>query len=259
MDMYFGLNSQESRIMPDVFTHNSPALVLGGSRGMGAAIVRRLAKEGRPVVFTYAQSTASAASLVAEIEEAGGSALAIKADSSDAQAVAEAVTAAVAEFGKLGVLVVNAGILMGGPIDTFALADFDRMLAVNVRGVFAGIHYAAPHLLDGGRIITIGSNTAGYVGGAGSSVYAMTKAAVAQLVRGAARDFAPRHITINNVQPGPIATDMTAELMDHIRPRLPLGRIGEANEIGGLIAWLAGPDAGYMTGASLTIDGGWTA
>jgi 3-oxoacyl-[acyl-carrier protein] reductase len=144
-------------------------------------------------------------------------------------------------------------------LDTFSLADFDKMLAVNVRGVFAGIHYAAPHMIDGGRVITIGSNTAGHVGGPGSSVYSMTKAAVAQLVRAASRDFAPRGITINNVQPGPIATDMTAELMDHIRPRLPLGRIGEADEIGGLVAWLAGPEAGYMTGASLTIDGGWSA
>lgn len=226
---------------------------------MGAAIVRRLAKDGRPVAFTYAQSAEAAAVLVQEIEGGGGVALAIKADSSDAEDLDRAVKAAVAKFGKLGVLVVNAGILMSGTIDTFAIADFDRMLAVNVRGVFAGIHYAAPHLLDGARIVTIGSNTAGYVGGPGSSIYAMTKAAVAQLVRGAARDFAPRHITINNVQPGPVATDMTASFADYIRPRLPLGRMGEADEIGGLVAWLVGPEASYMTGASLTIDGGWSA
>jgi len=226
---------------------------------MGAAIVRRLARDGRPVAFTYANATDKAAALVGEIETGGGEAIAIKADSADAGAVRDAVAQAVARFGKLGVLVVNAGILMGGPLDTFSLADFDKMLAVNVRGVFAGIHYAAPHMIDGGRVITIGSNTAGHVGGPGSSVYSMTKAAVAQLVRAASRDFAPRGITINNVQPGPIATDMTAELMDHIRPRLPLGRIGEADEIGGLVAWLAGPEAGYMTGASLTIDGGWSA
>jgi 3-oxoacyl-[acyl-carrier protein] reductase len=170
-----------------------------------------------------------------------------------------AVEAAVERFGKLGVLVVNAGILMSGAIDQFAMDDFDRMLAVNVRGVFAAIRYASPHLLDGGRIVTIGSNTAERIGSPGSSVYAMTKAAVAQLVRGAALDFAPRQITINNVQPGPVETDMTADLMAYIVPKLPLGRIGRSEEIADLVAWLAGPMAGYMTGASLTIDGGWTA
>ena len=237
----------------------SPALVFGGSRGMGAAIVRRLAAEGRPVTFTYAQAADKAVALADEIEKAGGRALAIQADSADAEAIRAAVEAAVARFGAIGVLVVNAGVLKAGLIDAFPLEDFDRMVAVNIRGVFAAIHHAAPHLIDGGRIITIGSNTAGHVGGAGSSVYAMTKAAVAQLVRAASRDFAPRAITINNVQPGPIETDMTADLMDVIRPRLPLGRIGKPEEISGLVSWLAGPDAGYMTGASLTIDGGWTA
>lgn len=237
----------------------APALVFGGSRGMGAAIVRRLAAEGRPVAFTYAASAGAAEAIVAEIEAAGGSALALQADSADPEAVWAAVAAAVDRYGALGVLVVNAGVLMSGTIDQFPLADFDRMLAVNVRGVFAAIHHAAPHMLDGGRIITIGSNTAERIGGPGSSVYAMTKAAVAQLVRGAALDFAPRRITVNNVQPGPTETDMTADLMDYLTPRLPLGRIGKPTEIAGLVAWLAGPDAGYMTGSSLTIDGGWVA
>lgn len=226
---------------------------------MGAAIVRRLAAEGRPVAFTYAQAADKAVALAGDIEQAGGQALAIQADSADATAIRSAVEIAVARFGPIGVLVINAGVLKGGLIDAFSIEDFDRMVAVNIRGVFAAIHYSAPHLIDGGRIITIGSNTAGHVGGPGSSVYAMTKAAVAQLVRAASRDFAPRSITINNIQPGPVETDMTADLMDVIRPRLPLGRIGKPEEIGGLVSWLAGPDAGYMTGASLTIDGGWTA
>lgn len=241
------------------FSSTAPALVFGGSRGMGAAIVRRLAAEGRPVAFTYVSSPDKATALVQNIEIAGGAALAIQADSADAEPVRRAVVAAVERFGKPGVLVVNAGVLISGTIDQFPVDDFDRMLAVNVRGVFAAIHYAAPHLLDGGRIITIGSNTAERIGGPGSSVYAMTKAAVAQLVRGASLDFAPRQITVNNVQPGPVETDMTADLMDYIRPKLPLGRIGKADEIADLVAWLAGPGAGYMTGASLTIDGGWTA
>ncbi|MBP7705421.1 MAG: SDR family oxidoreductase [Caulobacter sp.] len=245
--------------MPRSSPSTAPALVFGGSRGMGAAIVRRLAADGRPVAFTYAASADAADALAAEIEAAGGSALAIRADSADPDAIRGAVAGAVNRFGPLGVLVVNAGILMAGTIDQFALEDFDRMLAVNVRGVFAAIHHAAPHMIDGGRMITIGSNTADRIGGPGSSVYAMTKAAVAQMVRGAALDFASRRITVNNVQPGPVETDMTAGLMDYITPRLPLGRIGQPTEIAGLVAWLAGPDAGYMTGASLTIDGGWTA
>lgn len=245
--------------MSATFTETSPGLVFGGSRGMGAAIVRRLADAGRAVAFTYASSPDRAAAIVGDIEAAGGCALAIQADSADAEAVRRAVEIAVERFGKLGVLVVNAGMLISGTIDQFRLSDFDRMLAVNVRGVFAAIHYAAPHLLDGGRVVTIGSNTAERIGSPGSSVYAMSKAAVAQLVRGASLDFAPRQITVNNVQPGPIATDMTADLMDYIGPKLPLGRIGEAAEIADLVAWLSGPGAGYMTGASLTIDGGWTA
>lgn len=237
----------------------APALVFGGARGMGAAIVRRLAAGGRPVAFTYVSAPDRAAALVQDIEAAGGTVLAIRADSADPEAVRLAVETAVERFDKLGVLVVNAGILMGGAIDQFTLDDFDRMLAINVRGVFAAIRYAASHLLDGGRIVTIGSNTADRIGSPGSSVYAMTKAAVAQLVRGAALDFAPRQITINNVQPGPVETDMTADLMAYIVPKLPLGRIGKPDEIADLVAWLTGPGAGYMTGASLTIDGGWTA
>ncbi len=237
----------------------APALIFGGSRGMGAAIVRRLAADGRPVAFTYVSAPDRAEALVQEIEAGGGSALAIRADSADPEAVRLAVETAVERFGRLGVLVVNAGILMGGAIDRFAMEDFDRMLAVNVRGVFAAIRYTAPHLLDGGRIVTIGSNTADRIGSPGSSVYAMTKAAVAQLVRDAALDFALRQITINNVQPGPVETDMTADLMGYIAPKLPLGRIGKPDEIADLVAWLAGPAAGDMTGASLTIDGGWTA
>jgi len=245
--------------MTTAISPTAPALVFGGARGMGAAIVRRLAAEGRPVAFTYVSAPDRAAALVQDVEAGGGTVLAIRADSADPEAVRLAVETAVERFGKPGVLVVNAGILMGGAIDQFAIDDFDRMLAVNVRGVFAAIRYTAPHLLDGGRIVTIGSNTADRIGSPGSSVYAMTKAAVAQLVRGAALDFAPRQITINNVQPGPVETDMTAELMAYIVPKLPLGRIGKPEEIADLVAWLTSPAAGYMTGASLTIDGGWTA
>ncbi len=238
---------------------SAPALIFGGARGMGAAIVRRLAAEGRPVAFTYVSAPERAATLVQAVETGGGAGLAIRADSADPEDVRLAVETAIERFGKPGVLVINAGILMSGAIDQFAMDDFDRMLAVNVRGVFAAIRYSAPHLLDGGRIVTSGSNTAARIGSPGSSVNAITTAAVAPVVRGAALDLAPRQITINNVQPGPVETDMTADLMAYIAPKLPLGRIGKPEEIADLVAWLTSPAAGYMTGASLTIDGGWTA
>jgi len=133
----------------------------------------------------------------------------------------------------------------------------DQMLAVNVRGVFLAIQAAAARLRDGGRIITIGSNTAVRGGVVGSSVYAMTKSAVATLVRELALDLAPRRITVNNVQPGPIETDITADVLDMLVQRNPLGRVGQPQEVAGLVAYLAGPEASYMTGASLTLDGGW--
>lgn len=235
------------------------ALVLGGSRGIGAAVVERLAKDGAQVAFTYAASADLAQALGAKIEAEGGTALALRADSGDTAQIKAAIDQTLARFGRLDILVVNAGILAMGPIDQFALEDFDRMVAVNVRGVFAALHYAAPHLSDGGRIVTIGSNVAVRVGFAGGSVYAMTKAAVATLVKGAALDLAPRAITVNNVQPGPTATDMTDGLADLVLPMLPLGRMGETREVAGLVAYLVREEAGFVTGASLTIDGGYSA
>jgi 3-oxoacyl-[acyl-carrier protein] reductase len=130
------------------------------------------------------------------------------------------------------------------------------MVAINIRGVFAALHYAAPHLSNGGRIVTIGSNAAVRIGFAGSSTYSMTKAAVATLVKGAAIDLAPRAITVNNVQPGPTMTDMTADHVDLVMPLIPLARMGEAREVAGLVAYLVREEAGFITGASLTIDGG---
>jgi 3-oxoacyl-[acyl-carrier protein] reductase len=235
------------------------ALVLGGSRGIGAAIVERLARDGAQVAFTYAASADSAEALRGRIEAAGGTALALRADSADADQVKAAVDRTVDRFGRLDILVVNAGVLKLAKVDAMSLDDFDRLVAVNVRGVFAAIHHAAPRLADGGRIITIGSNSAERVGFPGGGAYAMTKAAVATLVRGAAIDLAPRAITVNNVQPGPTATDMTDGLADLVKPLIPLGRMGETSEIAGLVAYLARDESGFMTGASLTIDGGYVA
>jgi 3-oxoacyl-[acyl-carrier protein] reductase len=144
-------------------------------------------------------------------------------------------------------------------VDTYDLAGFDRMMATNVRGVFVAIQAASRHLADGGRIITIGSNTAVRTAFPGGSVYSMTKGAIASLVRGVAIDLAPRGITVSNVQPGPTATDMTAAHVEMVKPLVPLGRMGKPEEIAGLVGYLASAKAGFITGSSLTIDGGYVA
>ena len=236
------------------------ALVFGGSRGIGAAIVKQLAADGASVALTYANSPEKAAQTArAAAETQGGPVITIKADSADAKAIRDAVDQTVAHFGRLDIVVVNAGILIRGTVDKYNLEDFDRMLATNVRGVFVAIQASAPHLADGGRIITIGSNTAIRTAFAGSSVYSMTKGAIASLVRGVAIDLAPRGITVNNVQPGPTATDMTAGHVEMVKPFVPLGRMGEPEEVAELVAYLASAKAGFITGSSLTIDGGYVA
>jgi len=235
------------------------ALVTGGTRGIGAATVRRLAKDGAAAGFTYATSDQKAAALVAEIEADGGQALAIKADSADPEAVQHAVAETASRFGQLDILVNNAGILLRGPVDGFSLADFDRMLAVNVRAVFVAVQAAVAHMGAGGRIITIGSVTADRSAFPGASVYSMTKAAVAALTRGMAHDLGPRGITVNTVQPGPTETDMNPDesVRAMLRPMLALGRIGKDSEIASLIAYLASPESSFVTGAAFTIDGGY--
>lgn len=236
---------------------NRTALVFGGSRGIGAAAVERLAREGFAVAFTYVSRPDAADALAEKLTAAGGKALAIQADSADPAAIRAAVEQAVAHFGGLDAVVVNAGILRMGPIETVTLDELDQMLAINVRGVFLAIQAAAAHLPEGGRIITIGSNTAVRTGHPGTSVYQFTKAAVAAMVKGIALDLAPRGITVNNVQPGPIDTDMNAGAIEMLAGKSPMRRVGSPAEIAGLIAYLAGPESGYMTGESITIDGGW--
>ncbi|MEK2611840.1 3-oxoacyl-ACP reductase family protein [Pseudomonas shirazensis] len=238
------------------------ALVQGGSRGIGAAIVRRLALQGAHVAFTYVSSAGPAQALADEISAAGGKALALRTDSADASAVQQAVQNTLEAFGRLDILVNNAGVLAVAPVAEFDLAEFDRMLAVNVRSVFVASQAAAPHLGQGGRIINIGSTNAERMPFAGGAPYAMSKSALVGLTKGLARDLGPQGVTVNNVQPGPVDTDMNpadGDFADSLIPLMAVGRYGHAEEIASFVAYLAGPEAGYITGASLTVDGGFSA
>jgi 3-oxoacyl-[acyl-carrier protein] reductase len=237
------------------------ALITGGSRGIGAAIVRRLAEEGAAVAFTYSASPDRAMSLAAEIRSRGGKVVAIAADSADPDAVKQAVGRTVTDLGRLDILVNNAGILVRAEVGEFELADFDRMLAVNVRAVFVGVQAALPHLGAGSRIITTGSVVADRAAFPGASVYAMTKGAVASMTRGLARDLGPRGITVNVIQPGPTDTEMNNDegTRAMLRPLMALGRTGKDTEIASLVAYLAGPESSFITGAALTADGGYLA
>ncbi|MFG0761433.1 3-oxoacyl-ACP reductase family protein [Aeromonas media] len=238
------------------------AFVQGGSRGIGAAIVKRLARDGAAVAFTYVSSTSKAEELVATITAAGGKALAIRADSADAVAVQHAIRQSVTRFGRLDILVNNAGVLVWGHLEELTLDDLDRTLAVNIRSVFVACQEAAHHMGKGGRIINIGSTNAHRIPMAGGSVYAMSKSALVGLTKGMARDLGPRGITVNNVQPGPVDTDMNpadGESAEQLKGMMALARYGKDDEIASFVAYLAGPEAGYVTGASLTIDGGFSA
>jgi 3-oxoacyl-[acyl-carrier protein] reductase len=242
---------------------NKRALVTGGSRGIGAAIVKRLAREGAHVALTYVSKPDQANETAKAAQALGVQAIAIQADSADAKAVVAAVERTVAELGGIDILVNNAGIGVIAPIDDYRLEDFDRTLAVNLRAVFVATQAAVKHMKTGGRVITIGSCNADRMPFGGGAVYAMSKAALVGLVKGLARDLGPRGITINNVQPGPIDTDTNpadSDFAEMLRKQvMALPRYGTADEIAAMVAYLAGPEAGFVTGASLTIDGGFTA
>ena len=235
------------------------ALVTGGSRGIGEEVVRRLASDGAAVAFTYSSSEEKAKRLAGEIKDAGGNVLPIKADSASAEDVRAAVDQTAKELGELDIFVNNAGILIRGTIDSYSLEDLDRMLAINVRAAFVGIQAASEHMKDRGRIILIGGNSAVRTAFPGGSVHSMTKAALTGLVRGTAIDLAPRAITVNNVQPGPTATDMSAPYAEAVKTLVPLARMADVSEIAGFVSYLASDEAGFITGASLTIDGGYIA
>lgn len=241
---------------------NKRVLVTGGSRGIGAAVIKRLAREGAHVALTYVSNPDRAEETARAARDFGVRALAIQADSADAAAVVGAVEQTVRELGGIDILVNNAGIAVMGNIDGFRLEDFDRTVAVNLRAVFVATQAAVKHMKAGGRIITIGSCNAERIPFDGGSVYGMSKAAVAGLVKGLARDLGPRGITINNIQPGPIDTDMNpadGRYADMQRGYMALPRFGTGDEVAALVAYLAGPETAFITGASLTIDGGYSA
>jgi 3-oxoacyl-[acyl-carrier protein] reductase len=242
----------------DASNNEKVALVFGGSRGIGAAAVRRLSRDGFSVALTYVSRPESAQEVVDAVVADGGQAFAVRADSADATALRMAVEKVMAHFGRLDVVVVNAGILRLGMVDTFTLADLDQVLRVNVRGVYVAIQAAVAHMGENGRVITIGSNSAVRPLTPVGTVYGMSKAAVAAMVKGLALDLAPRGIRVNNIQPGPSETEMTAEHIEHIKGMVPLGQVGQTEDIAELVSYLAGASSRYMTGSSLTIDGGMT-
>ena len=238
------------------------ALVTGGSRGIGAAVVGRLAHDGADVALTYVSNPDQANETVRAAQASGVKALAIRADSADVKAVVAAVEQTVQELGGIDILINNAGVAVIAPIDDIRLEDLDRTLAVNVRAVFVATQTAVKHMRSGGRIVNIGSCNAERMPFTGGGVYAMSKAALVGLVKGLARDLGPRGITINNVQPGPVDTDMnpaTSDFAKKLLQQMAIPRYGTVDEIASLVAYLAGPETAYVTGASLTIDGGFTA
>lgn len=238
------------------------ALVLGGSRGIGAAVARRLAASGASVALTYVQGATAARVVVDDIIAAGGRAIAIEADSANEQAIENAVTETRDAFGSLDILVNSAGLFTAGAIEEFSTEDLDRLLAVNVRAAVIASRAAARVMGNGGRIIHIGSTNADRMPFAGGAVYAMTKSALQGLTKGLARDLGPKGITVNNVEPGPIDTDMNpadGPMATALLPMLAIGRYGRPEEVASLVAYLAGPEAANITGANLLIDGGFAA
>ncbi len=235
------------------------ALVTGGSRGIGAATAIRLAEDGADVALTYQHNAGLAADVVDKIKALGRRALAIQADSADSQAVSAAVEAAVAEFGRLDVLVNNAGVGFVGPLDETSLDDVDRVLSVNVRGVFAVTQAASRHLGEGGRVITIGSCVSDRVPGPGMSLYALSKTALLGLTKGLARELGPRGITVNLVHPGPTDTDMNPADGPYAadqRGSTVFDRYGEPSEVAATVSFLARPESKYVTAAVVSVDGG---
>jgi 3-oxoacyl-[acyl-carrier protein] reductase len=238
------------------------ALVTGGSRGIGAAIAKRLARDGAKVAITYSKGADAAASVVKQIEREGGKAIAIQADAADAEAVKAAVEKTVATFGGLDILVNNAGTAIPKPFEETPLEEMDRVLNINVRGVFIATQAALKHMKSGSRVIMIGSCLGERVAFPGLAAYSATKGAVKIFTQALSREVANRNITVNNVQPGPIDTELNPATSDWAAPQkaaTALNRFGHVDEIAAMVAFVAGPESSYITGANLTVDGGMNA
>jgi 3-oxoacyl-[acyl-carrier protein] reductase len=235
------------------------ALVTGGSRGIGAAIAKRLASDGAQVAITYAKDANSASAVVKTIESAGGRAKAFRADAADPKAIQDAVKMTVETFGQLDILVNNAGTAIPKPFEETTLEEMDQVINLNLRGVFVATHAALKYLKSGGRIITIGSCVGERMMTPGLVAYSATKGAVKMFTQGLSREVGKRGITVNNVQPGPIDTDLNPAAGDWAAPQIAntaLGRYGHVDEVAAVVAFVASSEASYITGSSLTVDGG---
>src|ERR1700733_7179447 len=238
---------------------NKTALGTGGSRGIGAGIAKRLAADGAGVAITYTKGADAAAAVVKSIQSAGGKALEIQADAADADAVKAAVEKTVAAFGRLDVLVNNAGTAIPKPFAETTPEEMDRVIDINIRGVFVATQAALKHMKDGGRIIMIGSCVGERMMTPGLVPYSATKGAVKMFTQGLAREVGARGITVNNVQPGPIDTDLNPAAGEWAEPQLAntaLKRYGRVDDVAAFVAFVAGPEASYIAGANLTVDGG---
>jgi 3-oxoacyl-[acyl-carrier protein] reductase len=235
------------------------ALVTGASRGIGAAIAKRLAADGANVAITYAKDAAAAKAVVKAIEGSGRRALAVQADAADPAAMRAAVEQTAKAFGRIDILVNNAGTAIPKPFEEATLEEMDLMIGINFRGVLIATQAALKHMPDGGRIISIGSCVGERNMTPGLAAYGATKGAVKMFTQGLSREVGRRGITVNNVQPGPIDTDLNPAAGDWAAPQLAntaLNRYGNVDEVAALVAFVASPEAAYITGANLTVDGG---
>ncbi len=256
------MNTQTSQNPQNLPLAGRVAVVTGGSRSIGAAIARRLAADGATVAITYSASPARADEVVREIEAAGGRALAVQADAGQPEAVRAGIAQVAERYGRIDILVNNAGISVLGAPEQIAFEDYERILAVNVTGVFVATQEALRHMSAGGRIVNIGSSMTRYAAFPTASVYTLTKGAVTGYVRGLVRDLGPRGITVNTVLPGPTESDMNpaeGPVADIVKPGIAVQRYGQGADIAAAVAYLASPGAAFVSGAALLVDGGFTA